>query len=101
MAILGKNNGPYAFDVVTARHKETNVTTILNSPVFDKIVSNLEDAFEYEIGYVPNGYEHRPDLIANVFFGSPKYWWLLMLVNNITDPNEGFKLNERILIPKM
>ena len=40
-------------------------------------------------------------LISNLFYGSPKYWWLLMLVNNITDPSEGFVLNEKILIPKM
>jgi len=101
MAILGSQNGPYAFGMKKVRHRNATVTTIVNSPVFDKIVSDLENAFEYEIGYVPNGYEHRPDLISNIFYGSPKYWWLLMLVNSITDPSEGFLINQRILLPKV
>ena len=101
MASLGEKTWPYAFDAVEVKHRETVVTTIVNSPVFDGILSNMDDSFAYDVGYIPNGYENRPDLISNLFYGSPKYWWLLMLVNNITDPNEGFKLNERILIPKM
>jgi len=101
MAALGKKNGPYALDVVKITHRNATVTTIINSPVFDRILGNLEDAYEYDVGYVPAGYEHRPDLISNIFYGSPNNWWLLMLVNNITDPFEGFKLHERILIPKV
>ena len=101
MVFLGDKRGPYSFDAVKVKHRNTITTTIVNSPVFDNILFNLEEAFEYEVGYVPNGYEHRPDLISNIFYGSPKYWWLLMLVNNITDPGEGFALAERILIPKV
>ena len=61
----------------------------------------METSFDYEVGYVPAGYEHRPDLISNVFYGTPKNWWLLMLVNSITDPFEGFNENDQILIPKI
>jgi hypothetical protein len=101
MAALGKNNGPYSFDVRRSKHRNATVTSILNSPIFDKLIRDIDKTYEYEIGYVPAGYEHRPDLIANVYYGSPNNWWLLMLVNNITDPFEGFKVNERILIPKL
>ena len=101
MASLGKNRGPYSLDVNQVRHRNVITTTIVNTPKFDSMLSNLDSAYEYEVGYVPNGYEHRPDLISNVFYGTPKNWWLLMLVNNISDPNEGFNVSDKILIPKM
>tara|TARA_R110000796_G_scaffold225603_1_gene341988 strand:+ start:769 stop:1077 length:309 start_codon:yes stop_codon:yes gene_type:complete len=100
MASLGKNKGPYTIDCQTVKHRGVETTTILNSPVFDNLVQNLDKAYRYDVGYVPAGYEHRPDLISNVFYGSPKNWWLLMLVNGITDPSEGFLPNQKILIPK-
>jgi len=100
MASLGKNKGPYSFDSNTVSHRNVRVTTILNTPKFDSMLANLNDAYEYEVGYVPEGFEHRPDLISNVFYGTPKNWWLLMMVNGIADPNEGFQVNEKILIPK-
>ena len=101
MASLGTNRGPYSLDVNQVRHRDVITTTILNTSKFGSILSDLDSAYEYEVGYVPVGYEHRPDLISNIFYGSPKNWWLLMLVNSISDPNEGFKVNDKILIPKL
>jgi hypothetical protein len=101
MASLGKKTGPYSLDVKRVKHRGVITTTIVNTPKFDSILTNLDAAYDYEVGYVPNGYENRPDLISNVFYGSPKNWWLLMLVNGITDPNEGFNTNDKILIPKL
>ena len=101
MASLGKNRGPYSLDYNQVLHRNVTTTTILNTPIFDNILSNIQDAYEYEVGYIPAGYEHRPDLISNIFYGSPQNWWLLMLVNGISDPGEGFLPNQRILIPKL
>lgn len=101
MASLGKNRGPYETDAKIVSHRNVRTTTIFNSKKFDSILGDLENYYEYEVGYVPEGYEHRPDLISNVFYGTPKNWWLLMLVNNITDPFEGFFVNQKIVIPKM
>lgn len=100
MSSLGKNRGPYSKDYNVYRHRNARVTSILHSKDFDSLTRNLETAYTYKVGYIPNGYEHRPDLISNLFFGTPDKWWLLMLVNNITDPFEGFKVNDRILIPE-
>jgi hypothetical protein len=93
--------GPYSIAVSSVLHRNAKVTTILNTKKFDNILENLDTAYTYEVGYVPAGFEHRPDLISNVFYGSPSNWWLLMLVNNISDPFEGFKVQDRILIPKV
>ena len=99
--MTNQHKGPYSVDELRVRHREIVSNTIVNSEKFESILANLDTAYEYEIGYVPAGYEHRPDLISNVFYGSPKNWWLLMLVNNISDPFEGFNQNDAILIPKI
>ena len=95
------NRGPYSLDEVTVDHRNIKTNTIVNSEKFDLLLNNLDDAYEYEVGYIPAGYAHRPDLIANLFYGSPKNWWLLMLVNGVSDPFEGFNENDKILIPKI
>lgn len=96
-----QDRGPYSLDEIRVQHRSIITNTIVNTEKFDSILSDIDDAFEYEVGYVPNGYAHRPDLISNVFYGSPKNWWLLMLVNGIDDPFEGFNENDKILIPKI
>lgn len=101
MASLGDKTGPYSIDYNIVEHRGNKITTILNSKKFDYIIENLEDFYEYDIGIVPIGYEHRLDLISNVFYNTPKNWWLLMLVNNIEDPFEGFLVSEEIVIPKI
>ena len=96
-----QDKGPYSFDEVRVRNRGVATTTIVNSSKFDSLLLDLDESFEYEVGYVPAGYAHRPDLISNIFYGSPKNWWLLMLVNSVVDPFEGFNENDRILIPKI
>ena len=95
------NRGPYNLDEIVVKHKNITTNTIVNSDKFDNLLNNLEDSYEYQVGYVPQEYAHRPDLISNIFYGSPKNWWLLMLVNGISDPFEGFNANDAILIPKL
>ena len=95
------DHGPYNIGFVGVPHRDIITTTVVNSQAFDSFITSLDTTYEYETGYVPAGYEHRPDLISNVFYGTPKNWWLLMLVNNISDPFEGFYLNQKILIPKL
>lgn len=101
MTSLGTNRGPYSIDSMTVSHKDAVITTILNSTSFDDLIKSIDTVYEYEVGFIPEGYQHRPDLISNLFYGSPSNWWLLMLVNNISDPFEGFYVNQRILIPKL
>lgn len=101
MASLGKNRGQFSLDYTTLTRDNKTTTTILNSDLFDGILQNLDTSYEYEVAFVPPGYEHRPDLISNVFYGTPRNWWLLMLVNGISDPFEDFNVGQRILIPKI
>ena len=100
MASLGENRGPYSVYYQDIKHRNCTVRTILNTTTFDNLIKNMDTAYNYEVGYIPNWFEHRPDLIVNVFNGSPDKFWLLMLINNKPDPNEKFNTRERILIPK-
>jgi hypothetical protein len=82
-------------------HKGVVTNTPVGSKTYDAFVAGIEDAYKYKIGKIPPGAEHRPDLISNTFYNTPSYWWLLMLVNNISDPFEGFNVGDRILIPEI
>lgn len=91
----------YSFGETRVEHKGQTVSTFFNDPKVDLLVEDFPSVLTYTVGYVPAGYEHRPDLISSVFYNTPAFWWLLMLCNNVTDPMEGFNANDRILIPKI
>jgi len=99
MASFGKNRGPYEIDGNVYIHRGNPISTILHSEEFDFIIQNLEEAYEYNYIYISDSLEHRPDLISNEAYGTPKFWWLIMFVNGITDPFEGFNINDKIRIP--
>lgn len=95
------NSSRYSIGVTEYQHKGKTITSVVGDKSFDKLTRFSESIYSYDVGYIPAGYEHRPDLISDLFYNTPGYWWLLMLVNNITDPFEGFNVNDRILIPKI
>ncbi len=88
--LLGKN-------VLIHRTKTTN--TAVGAPEFDKSEIELEQSYDFETAYVIAGYEHRPDLISDIFYGTPEYWWLILLYNNIDDPFEGLNMGDQIKVP--
>jgi hypothetical protein len=91
----------YRFGEVKITHRGNVVNTSVGNKAYDDLVKSIERRFEYDVGFIPAGYAHRPDLISYLFYGSPENWWLLMLVNGVTDPFEGFAAGDRILIPKL
>jgi hypothetical protein len=95
------NKSRYDLGLVTMNHRGVKSTTSVGHPTIDILVKYTNDIYDYEVGYVPNGFQNRPDLISDLFYGSPGNWWLLMLVNNINDPFEGFNVGDKILIPKL
>ena len=94
-------NNPYKDNPRRYRHKNKTISTLLHNRNVEELRRVLATDYDYEVGYVPPGYEHRPDKISNVFYGTPDNWWLLLLANSITDPLEGFKVNQKIKIPRL
>jgi hypothetical protein len=91
----------YSVGYEVVDHKNAKIKTTFGSNKADELNEKYEDLFTYTVGFVPLGYEHRPDLISNLFYETPDKWWLLMKVNNISDPFEGFNVGDKILIPKL
>ena len=87
----------YAHGALGAHHKGKPITTSVGSKM-DIIVSDIQN-LPSKVGIIPAEYAHRPDLISNIFYGTPGYWWYLMQVNGISDPFEGFNSGDQILIP--
>ena len=65
MASLGINKGPYELDYKLVSHRGAKVTTILNTPYFDNMSLTMTNTFAYDVGFIPEGYEHnvRNDLL--------------------------------------
>jgi len=89
----------YNYGVQTIKHRGHPITTSVGSQA-DSLVANIE-AVTAKKGRVPAGFGARPDLISNIFYDTPGYWWYLMLVNGAEDPFEMMKAGDRILIPKI
>lgn len=91
----------YTSGEVRIKHKGVISNTNVGDSSYDNLVKDIETKFTYRTGFVPVGYEHRPDLISDLFYDTPSYWWLLMQVNGVSDPFESFNVGDQILIPEL
>jgi hypothetical protein len=81
-------------------HKNKSVATTLNSFKFELFTKNLED-YDYDVGVIPAGYEHRADLISNLFYNTPTFDWFICLANDVYDPFQQLNIGDLIKIPKI
>lgn len=51
------------------------------------------------IYYVENQYENRIDLIAAIFYGDARYWWVIAQINDIIDPHSEISPGRMLVIP--
>jgi hypothetical protein len=85
---------------VTVKHKNRDVTSTLNSDDFESFLTSM-DQFEFDVGNIPPGYEHRADLISNLFYDTPTLDWLICWFNNISDPFTQLNVMDLIKIPRL
>jgi len=90
----------YRYGYVSVEHKSKTIATTLNSDNFEAFISRMGE-MPYIEGTIPQGYEHRPDLISDLFYDTPTFDWLIMYFNNITDQFNQLNAGDRILIPKL
>lgn len=81
-------------------HKNKLIETPLNVEDFDGFLENL-DNYDFDVGNIPPGYEHRADLISDLFYGTPTLDWLICWFNNIKDPFQQLNVLDKIKIPKL
>ena len=76
----------------TGKDSFLSVTNIMKSVRFKPSI--LEDITDYYPYYVKEG--ERPDIIAHAQYGNIGYAYLIMLVNDIYDPNFDWPLSSQI-----
>ena len=81
-------------------HKDKKLTISSTSIDFEKFIKQMRFV-SFTVGYIPAGYEHRADLISNLFYDTPTYDWLICLVNNVSDPFQQLNIGDSIKIPKI
>lgn len=89
----------YRIDFNQVEHKGKFVTTSLHTGI-SEYLKNIENV-DMDVGYIPAGYQHRPDLISNLFYDTVTKDWLIMMFNNIKDPFQELNVGDRILLPKV
>lgn len=73
------------------RLMNANGDSFIETP--DRIVfkeSTSDNFYKVEAGFV-----NRLDLISNMFYGTPKLWWVLAYVNHLDDP---FKVDSGVIL---
>ena len=89
----------YKQGAVVYSHRGKKVISTVGSVSFDNYIKDASKG-EFALGRVPAGYEARPDLIAQLFFGDTDSWWKLMIINSLNDPFESLKAGNQLLLPK-
>jgi hypothetical protein len=84
----------------TKKIHKSKILPAIDRDILNDYLKSLEDS-QIDIGYIPAGYEHRPDLISNYFYNTTTKDWLIVMFNNIRDPFQELNVGDRILIPRV
>ena len=84
---------------ISYTYRGRHISALYGSSSWHHFKLNKSHYFKYKLGYVPLGFEGRPDSISNLFLDTPSFWWVVLEANNISDPFEGLVNGTRIRIP--
>jgi len=79
-----------------------NVVTVDNTQELDHLWNSLSG---FEEKYAPNYYRveisdlMRPDLISYKNYGTVEFWWVICLVNSISNPLNDLTVGQILSIP--
>jgi len=79
-------------------HRGKIIKDITSSPKFDIFYSDLGNT-DFRLATISPRFENRPDLISQAAYGTPGYWWVILLANGIEDALSGLKSGDEIKIP--
>lgn len=71
-----------------------DMTNIITAVILKRM--NIDKTFLYKDFRVTN--DSTLESISNEIYGSTKYWWVIMIVNNIIDPYNGLPMNNDLLV---
>ena len=88
----------YGFGATLYIHKGKSVISSVGNAKWDASYASLLSQ-SYNLGSIPPELANRPDLISNVWTGTPYLWWQFLCINNIFDPFESLNSGDPILVP--
>ena len=98
--MIKKKSGDRAsFGQVVINHKGKKIPTSVGSREYESMFGGSNSVFPKTLGNIPLGYEHRPELIANLFLGTPKGWWVICERNAIFDVFEQLNSGDQLKLP--
>ena len=86
------------FGQVQIFHKGKRMFTSVGSSKYESVYGGSIDGLPVT-GIIPLGYDHRPDLIADLFLDTPSAWWIICETNAIFDVFEQLKPGKGIRLP--
>jgi len=87
------------YGFITISHKGKLINTSVGSRKYETQFTGEISDFPKTSGNVAGGYDHRPDLIANLFMNTPGFWWLICERNSIYDIFEQLNTGDQLYIP--
>jgi len=89
------------YGLIYIQHRGHSIPTTVGSKQYENTFGGLQGdaALAVRVGNIPAGYDHRPDLISNLWTGTTGLWWLVCEQNNIFDIFEQLKTGDRIYLP--
>ena len=84
----------------TIRHKGHPINTSVGSLQYESSFGGSRMGVGLTVKRVPEGYNHRPDLIADLFYGTTSLWWIVCETNSIFDVFEQLNSGDPIYLPR-
>jgi hypothetical protein len=87
--------------VKTGRYVQGGLTEVgkLGLEWWDRYSFELDETDQ--IFTVSNSYVNRIDLIADTFYGEPRFWWIIAQYNNILDPWAEITIGRQLRLPTL
>tara|TARA_R110002033_G_scaffold164952_1_gene202532 strand:+ start:45 stop:350 length:306 start_codon:yes stop_codon:yes gene_type:complete len=94
-----KSGDRASFGQVVISHKGKEIPTSVGNRNYESMFGGMNPSFPKTLGNIPLGYEHRPELIANLFLNTPKGWWIICERNAIFDVFEQLNSGDLLKLP--
>ena len=86
------------YDPEVIEHRGKTLKTVIASRKFNEFYSQLGQD-NYQIAILSPVMAGRPDIISQAAYGTPAYWWIIVLANSVNDIDEDLTAGKEIKIP--
>ncbi len=79
-------------------HRGKAIKDITSSEKYNEFYVSIGKK-DYKIAVLSPAMAGRPDLISQAAYGTPGYWWVIVLANSVNDIKEDLYVGAEIKIP--